>query len=75
MSSPMRVASAALTLILASSAATPSPAVARVVAPFPDGFLWGAAISGFQSDMGLGAPDDEGTDWWVWVHDQDNGGR
>jgi beta-glucosidase/6-phospho-beta-glucosidase/beta-galactosidase len=49
-----------------------APVCARVTAPFPEGFLWGAAISGFQSDMGVGAPNDEGTDWWVWVHDGDN---
>jgi beta-glucosidase/6-phospho-beta-glucosidase/beta-galactosidase len=46
-------------------------------ARFPKGFLWGTAISGFQSDMGLGAPNDEGTDWWAWVRDAENvaGGR
>ncbi len=40
--------------------------------PFPKGFRWGTAISGFQSDMGVGAPNDEGTDWWVWTHDPAN---
>jgi beta-galactosidase len=40
--------------------------------PFPAGFLWGTAIAGFQSDMGVGAPNDEGTDWWVWVRDAQN---
>ena len=39
---------------------------------FPAGFLWGTAIAGFQSDMGFGAPNDEGTDWWVWVRDPQN---
>ena len=39
---------------------------------FPKKFRWGTAISGFQSDMGVGAPNDEGTDWWVWVHDAQN---
>ncbi|HEX9913810.1 MAG TPA: family 1 glycosylhydrolase, partial [Candidatus Bathyarchaeia archaeon] len=38
---------------------------------FPEGFLWGVAISSFQAEMGLGEPSD-GTDWWVWVHDQTN---
>jgi beta-glucosidase/6-phospho-beta-glucosidase/beta-galactosidase len=40
--------------------------------PFPKGFLWGTAIAGFQSDMGVGAPVDAGTDWWVWVRDPAN---
>jgi beta-glucosidase/6-phospho-beta-glucosidase/beta-galactosidase len=44
----------------------------KVVRPFPAGFLWGTAISGFQSDMGVGAPNDATTDWWVWSHDPDN---
>jgi beta-glucosidase/6-phospho-beta-glucosidase/beta-galactosidase len=39
---------------------------------FPKGFRWGTAISGFQSDMGVGAPNDAGTDWWAWVHDAQN---
>jgi beta-glucosidase/6-phospho-beta-glucosidase/beta-galactosidase len=41
-------------------------------APFPHGFLWGTAIAGFQSDMGVGAPVDPDTDWWVWVRDPAN---
>jgi beta-galactosidase len=45
---------------------------ARVTNPFPDGFLWGTAISAFQSEMGVGAPSDTGTDWWVWVRDPNN---
>lgn len=45
---------------------------ADVPRPFPPGFLWGTAISGFQSDMGLGAPNDTNTDWWVWVRDPQN---
>ncbi len=40
--------------------------------PFPDGFRWGTAIAGFQSDMGVGAPNDPNTDWWVWAHDAQN---
>jgi beta-glucosidase/6-phospho-beta-glucosidase/beta-galactosidase len=51
-----------------------TPVSARVVQPFPPGFLWGTAISGFQSDMGVGAPDDPNTDWWVWVRDAANVG-
>jgi beta-glucosidase/6-phospho-beta-glucosidase/beta-galactosidase len=48
------------------------PAQAAVVKRFPTDFLWGTAISAFQSDMGVGAPNDQGTDWWVWVHDAQN---
>ena len=44
-------------------------APARVVQPFPPGFLWGTAIAGFQREMGVGAPNDPTTDWWVWVRD------
>jgi beta-glucosidase/6-phospho-beta-glucosidase/beta-galactosidase len=42
-------------------------------ADFPPGFLWGTAISGFQTEMG-GDPsgNDTGSDWWVWAHDPDN---
>lgn len=50
---------------LAAVLATVGPAASQVERPFPAGFRWGAAIAGFQSDMGLGAPNDEGTDWWV----------
>ena len=38
---------------------------------FPDGFLWGTAISSFQAEMGAGEPSDR-TDWWAWVHDETN---
>jgi beta-glucosidase/6-phospho-beta-glucosidase/beta-galactosidase len=44
------------------------------VRSFPDDFLWGTAISGFQSEMGVGAPSDPNTDWWVWVRDAGNVG-
>jgi beta-galactosidase len=42
-------------------------------ASFPDGFRWGTAISGFQTEMG-GRPDnrDPRSDWWAWVHDPSN---
>ena len=36
---------------------------------FPEGFLWGTAISSFQVEMGRGEPSDN-TDWWKWVHDK-----
>jgi beta-galactosidase len=62
--------SRALVLVLVLCVVAPSPA--RAADPFPAGFLWGTAIAGFQSDMGLGAPNDEGTDWWVWVRDAQN---
>src|SRR2546421_7570804 len=48
------------------------PATAEVVKPFPPGFLWGTAIAAFQSEMGVGAPNDPNSDWWVWVRDPDN---
>jgi beta-glucosidase/6-phospho-beta-glucosidase/beta-galactosidase len=42
-------------------------------AEFPPGFLWGTAISGFQTEAGRRATnDDPRTDWWAWVHDADN---
>ena len=63
----MRIRRLALVLAFAASSAH-----ARIQVPFPDGFLWGTAISGFQSDMGLGAPNDPNSDWWVWVHDAAN---
>jgi len=45
---------------------------AEAEAAFPSGFRWGTATSGFQSEMGLGAPVDPQTDWWAWVHDPAN---
>jgi beta-galactosidase len=62
-----RLRAAALAVLLSVSAAE-----AGVAQPFPRGFLWGTAISAFQSEMGLGAPNDENTDWWVWAHDAQN---
>jgi beta-galactosidase len=52
----------------------PTPGRAKTPKPFPRRFLWGTAISGFQSEMGVGAPTDTGTDWWVWVRDPGNVG-
>src|SRR6266849_6315409 len=63
----MTRAALALLVILLPGAAT-----AGVALPFPEGFLWGTAISAFQSEMGLGAPTDQNTDWWVWAHDPQN---
>lgn len=54
-------------LLVAALLASPARAA------FPDGFLWGTAISAFQTEMG-GDPAhaDANTDWWVWTHDPDN---
>ena len=40
---------------------------------FPRDFLWGTAISGFQTEAG-GKPAnaDRRSDWWVWSHDEAN---
>lgn len=43
---------------------------------FPKGFLWGAAIAGFQVDMGCptlpaAKCDDPNSDWYQWVMDPD----
>ena len=43
---------------------------------FPEGFLWGTAVAGFQVDMGCPtiSPDeceDRGSDWYQWVTDPD----
>ena len=38
---------------------------------FPEGFLWGTAVSSFQVEMGRGEPSDK-TDWWAWVNDKEN---
>jgi beta-glucosidase/6-phospho-beta-glucosidase/beta-galactosidase len=47
------------------------PAPAR--ADFPPGFLWGTAVSGFQTEAGgVPANGDTGSDWWVWAHDPTN---
>ena len=41
---------------------------------FPEGFLWGVSISGFQFEMGnpSGRNIDPNTDWYMWVHDPAN---
>ena len=38
---------------------------------FPEEFLWGTATSAFQIEMGKGEVDPN-SDWYVWVHDEDN---
>ena len=61
-----------LAVVVALCVVAPGIVQAGDSKPFPAGFLWGTAIAGFQSDMGVGAPTDEGTDWWVWAHDPQN---
>jgi len=41
---------------------------------FPENFLWGVSISGFQFEMGdkSGKNIDPNTDWYVWTHDATN---
>ena len=57
-------------LLIIAALALPASAEAR---DFPRDFLWGTAISGFQTEAG-GAPAnaDRRSDWWVWSHDEDN---
>jgi beta-glucosidase/6-phospho-beta-glucosidase/beta-galactosidase len=67
----------ALVVLLAASLGTagceeePAPQTGR----FPDGFLWGTAVAGFQVDMGCPTLDasrcvDTRSDWYVWVTTQ-----
>ena len=65
----MRLARLTLTLALALLML---PAVAHA-RDFPRDFLWGTAISGFQTEAG-GRPDNRDTrsDWWAWSHDRTN---
>jgi beta-galactosidase len=39
---------------------------------FPKDFMIGFSESGFQFEMGYPGFEDHNTDWWIWVHDQDN---
>ena len=41
---------------------------------FPEDFLWGVSLSGFQFEMGdlNGRWIDHNTDWFAWVHDKEN---
>lgn len=38
----------------------------------PEGFQWGVAIAGFQTEMGRDRDVDRGSDWWAWTHDRAN---
>lgn len=49
---------------------------AKNVVAFPKGFLWGAAIAGFQCDMGCptlpaAQCEDKNSDWYQWITDPD----
>jgi beta-galactosidase len=59
-------------LVLTVLAALALPAVTQA-RDFPRDFLWGTAISGFQTEAG-GRPAnaDRRSDWWVWSHDREN---
>jgi beta-glucosidase/6-phospho-beta-glucosidase/beta-galactosidase len=60
-----------LSFVFVLTVATLASSPAR--AAFPPGFLWGTAVSGFQTEMGgPSSPVDTGTDWWVWSHDPTN---
>jgi beta-galactosidase len=61
--------SAALAATALAAAAAPAQAGAGA-AQFPDGFLWGTASSGFQSEAG-GKPSnvDEESDWYAFTED------
>ena len=64
----MRVVATFLALVAASVAA--APASAGQADPFPRGFLWGTASSGFQSEAGgSSANSDKRSDWWAFTHD------
>ena len=39
---------------------------------FPEGFLWGTAIAGFQAEAGKGRHTDPNSDWFGWTHDPAN---
>ncbi|NOY25186.1 MAG: glycoside hydrolase family 1 protein [Oligoflexia bacterium] len=65
-----------LTVLLACSADQVADTAALAARPFPDGFMWGISMAGFQSDPGcpgLSVDDceDPNSDWYVWVTDPD----
>ncbi|PMP74774.1 MAG: beta-galactosidase [Aciduliprofundum sp.] len=44
-----------------------------IIMSFPENFLWGTAISAFQTEMGSSRESiSDKSDWYVWVHDADN---
>lgn len=39
---------------------------------FPDGFIWGTALSAFQTEMGISEDSVcEGTDWYLWANSEE----
>jgi beta-galactosidase len=69
----MRICATFAVLATAMLVAAAPAAAKQSSAGFPDGFLWGTAVSGFQTEAGASAAgSDPNTDWWVWVHDQAN---
>jgi beta-galactosidase len=64
-----RLLSALLAAPLLLLVAGASEAGARDV---PEGFQWGVAIAGFQTEMGRDRDIDRGSDWWAWTHDRAN---
>lgn len=59
-----------------SDAVSAADASAVTTTQFPKGFLWGAAVAGFQVDMGcptLAAAEceDKNSDWYQWVTDKE----
>ncbi|MBU6338256.1 MAG: hypothetical protein KGR19_10665, partial [Acidobacteria bacterium] len=68
-----RLALSATLAAVAAAALLPAAAQAAPAEKFPNGFMWGVAGSGFQTEMGGGAQNsDQGSDWWAWVRDQKN---
>src|SRR3954451_13249638 len=66
------LAAAALATVALAVAACPARAASPDAAPFPKGFLWGVATSGFQTEAGRGRDADHRADWWKWTHDPAN---
>src|SRR5581483_10580661 len=65
----MRIALATLCFLACSSNTKPPPAPENF--DFPQGFLFGTAIAGFQADMGCPSKSmsclDPNSDWYTWV--------
>lgn len=65
-----------LALATACKHSTPDSGQTAGGTPFPDGFRWGAALSGFQADPGCPTMraeqcEDRHSDWYQWVTDPD----
>src|SRR5512142_2807725 len=68
MGRPLALASVVVLALLSVVGSAQASRVQR----FPRGFLWGTAISGFQTEMGRARNEDRGSDWWEWTHDPAN---